>query len=131
MTCARIILSYGMFIFTIFYFMEADENIIKYEGKVKNSSLTYNQRETLDKWQLDRDPDRSWCHWHISVKLFWSQLMAARTPGAAYECAATNVHAAVHSMGCDQESFTLVWRWHQLLSGSLPNGRVSRVSRRL
>ena len=25
----------------------------------------------------------------------------------------------------------LVWWWHQLLSGSLPNGRLSRVSRRL
>ena len=25
----------------------------------------------------------------------------------------------------------LMWRWHQLISGSLPNGRLSRVSRRL
>ena len=35
------------------------------------------------------------------------------------------------SMGCDQESLTRVWRWHQLLFGSLPNGRLSWVSRRL
>ena len=31
-------------------------------------------------------------------------------------------------MGWDQIRFSLVWRWHQLLSGSLPNGRISRVS---
>ena len=37
--------------------------------------LTYNQRETRDKWPLDRDPDRSWCYLHTSVKLSWSQPM--------------------------------------------------------
>ena len=37
------------------------------------------------------------------------------------------------SMGCDKKNFIIliVWRWHQLLSGSLPNGRLSRVSRTL
>ena len=36
-------------------------------------------------------------------------------------------------MGCNQKSFTIlvVWRWRQPMSGSLPNGRLSRVSRRL
>ena len=36
-------------------------------------------------------------------------------------------------MGCDYKSFVIlvVWRWHQLLSGTLPNGRLSRVSRRI
>ena len=48
-----------------------------YEDKVKSSRASL--RETRDKRPLDRDPDRSWCHGHSSVKLFWS---------AAYECAA-------------------------------------------
>ena len=43
---------------------------------MKSSSLAYNQRETRDKRLLGRDPERSWCHLHISVKLFWSQPMA-------------------------------------------------------
>ena len=34
------------------------------------------------------------------------------------------------SHGLRQKSLTLVWRWHQLLSGSLPNGRLTPVSRR-
>ena len=44
-------------------------------GKVKSSSLAYNQRETRDKQPLDRDLDRSWCHRNTSVKLSWSQPM--------------------------------------------------------
>ena len=28
---------------------------MSYEGKVKSSSLAYNQRETQDKWSLGRD----------------------------------------------------------------------------
>ena len=50
--------------------------ILIYEGKVKSSSLAYNRRETRDKQPLVRDPGRSWCHFHNSVKLFWSQSMA-------------------------------------------------------
>ena len=49
--------------------------------------------------------------------------------------AAANAHGA---MGCDQKSsIILVWRLHQLLSGSLPNGRLlefhigSRLGREL
>ena len=86
--------------------------------------LAYNQSETWDKQSLGRDPDRSWCHRHTSVKLFWSQPMAPWTSAAAY----ANIHGV---MGCDQKSFTLVWLWHQLLSGSLPNGNLSWVSCRL
>ena len=79
-------------------------------------SLAYNRCETRDKWSLGRDPDRSWCYLHTRVKLFWSQPMAPWTLAAANEC-----YSSVHgSMGCDQESFILVWWWHQLLSWSLP-----------
>ena len=42
-----------------------------YEGKMKSSSLSYNRRETRDKRPLGRDPDRSCCHLHTSVKLFY------------------------------------------------------------
>ena len=44
---------------------------------------------------------------------------------AAHSYAAADVHGA---MGCGQKSFTLVWRWQQLLSGSQPNGCLSQVS---
>ena len=67
-----------------------------YKGKVKSFSLAYKQRET-------RDSDRSWCHCHTSIKFFWLQPMAPWTSVAAYE------RAAAQSMGCDQESFTLMW----------------------
>ena len=63
--------------------------LIKYVGKVKSSQPSL--RETRDKRPSGRYPDRSWCHLHTSVKLFWSQL----------------------------------------LSGSLSNGHLFRVSRRL
>ena len=36
------------------------------------------------------------------------------------------VHGA---MVCNQESFIIVWRWHQHLSGFLANGQLHRVSR--
>ena len=90
-----------------------------YEAKVKSSNITYNWRETRDKRPLDKDPDRSWCHRHTSVKLFWSQLRYA-----------ADVHGA---MGSDQKCFIilLVWQWHWLVSGSLSNDRLSRVSRRV
>ena len=42
----------------------------------KVSNLVYNQRETRDKRLLGRDPDRSQCHRHTSLKLFWSRPMA-------------------------------------------------------
>ena len=55
---------------------------------MKSSSLAYNRRETRDKRSLGRDLDRSWCHLHNSVKLFWSQPMAPWASVAAYDCAA-------------------------------------------
>ena len=61
--------------------------LVHYEGKVKSSSLTYNRREIQDKRILGRDTDRSWCHRHTSVKLFWSQPMAPWTSVAVYESA--------------------------------------------
>ena len=94
----------------------------------KVSDLAYNRRETRDNRLLGRDPGRSRCHLHTSLKLFWSRPMSPWTSAAAYECAAAQ---SMDPWGYDQESFTGVWRWHQLLSGSLPNGRLSRVSHRL
>ena len=35
--------------------------------------LVYSRRESRDKRPLSRDPDRTWCHRHTSVKRFWSQ----------------------------------------------------------
>ena len=59
-------------------------------------------------------------------KAFWSQSMTPQTTidnnGSLRGCC-RSVHA---SMGCDQEGYTLVWGWHQLPSGSLPNGRLSK-----
>ena len=54
----------------------------------KVSDLANNLCETWDKRPLDRNPDRSWCHLHTSVKLYWSQPMAPWTSVVAYECAA-------------------------------------------
>ena len=51
--------------------------------------LAFNQRETLYKQLLGRDPYRTWYHLHTSVKIFWSQPLAQWTSAAAYECAAT------------------------------------------
>ena len=39
----------------------------------KARSSAYNRRETLVKRLLGRDLDRSLCHLHTSLKLFWSQ----------------------------------------------------------
>ena len=94
------------------YIRQQNEMSDLYEGKVKISRPSL--CETRDKRPLGWESDRSWCHCHTNVKLFWSQPMAPRSSGVAYEC--------------DQESFTLVWWWHQLLSGSLPNGHLSATS---
>ena len=37
---------------------------------------------------------------------------------------------SMESWAVAKKSFKLVWRWHQLLSGFLANGHLSRVSRR-
>ena len=51
-----------------------------YQGKLKTSRPSL--RETRDKRTLGRDPDRSWCHSHTSVKLSWSKLMSPWTTGS-------------------------------------------------
>ena len=65
------------------------------------------------------------CYWgivHSFIDLWaWDQIRTCWKGGRS-------VHGPV---GYDQESFTLMWRWYQLLSGSIPNGRLSWVSRRL
>ena len=68
---------------------------------------------------MGSDLDRSWCHFHTHVKLFWKQRMAPWTSVAAYACAWRSVHG---SMGCDQGSFIILvmWWWLQLMSDSLP-----------
>ena len=48
-------------------------------GNVKSSHLVYNRCETRGKPPQGRDPDRSWCHRHISKKLFQLQPMAPQT----------------------------------------------------
>ena len=67
----------------------------------------FNRRETRDKRLLGRDLDRSWCHLHNSI------LVTDRG-----------------SMDIGS-SILIVWRWYHLLSGSLPNGCLSRVGCRL
>ena len=64
--------------------------------------LAYNRHKTWYKWPFGKDPDRSWCQRHISVKLSWSQPMEVSD---SHSYAATDVHGA---MGCDRKSFTLV-----------------------
>ena len=59
-----------------------------------------NRRETRDKRQLDRESDRSWCHLHTSVKLFWSQSMAPWTSAAAW----TMTKKALHQRDGDSTS---------------------------
>ena len=87
--------------------------------------LAYNQSETRNKQLLGRDPDRSWCHCHISVQLSWSQPM---DPWTEWQ------HILMPPISMEwwalTKKFTLVW-WHQLLSGSLPNSHLSWVSHRL
>ena len=89
-----------------------------YKGKVKSSWPSL--RETRDKRPFGSDAERSWCHRHISVNNFLKSFFS-RSPWF-------HGHRRQHSL---YTSFTLVWRWHQLLSGSLPNGRLSQVPRRL
>ena len=87
----------------------------KYESKVKSSSLAYNRCETQDKWSLDRDLDRSWCH-HTSVKLSLLKSMAPRTSAAAWAAtkkalhcvAVTPVPVQVPTQWLLVQSFTLV-----------------------
>ena len=101
--------------------------VLIYEGKVESSSLAYKRRETRDKRPLGSYPDRGWCHatlgWNFLVAAYGSMVIGGSIRGCW-----RSVRGA---MGCDQGRFTLVWWWHQLLSGSLHNILLSRLSRRL
>ena len=55
---------------------------VSIRGQGESSNLAYNRCEIRDKRTLGRGPDRSWCYLHTSVKLFWSQPMAAWTGGS-------------------------------------------------
>ena len=68
---------------------------------------------------------RTAAHWY---KSFFVAAHDSMDIGGSIWVCCRSVH---WSIGCDQESFTLVWRWHKLLSRSLPNSRLSRVSHRL
>ena len=78
--------------------------------------LAYNWCETQDMQPLGRDPDRSWCHRHNSIKLFWSQAMAPWTSAAAYEY----VHGA---MGCQKKN---LYSSVAVPSAHVPLGRLSK-----
>ena len=105
-----------------------DIKIKMYEGTVEIFSLFYSRSETQDKRPLGREQDRSWCHRHTSVKLSWSQPMNLWTERQHTH---TLLPMSMEPWAAAKQSFTLVWRWHQLLSWSLLNGYLFRVSRRL
>ena len=115
-------------VFTIYdsnsYFIKAMESVyLRHALRDKLKSSRPSLRETRDNRPLGRYPDRSWCYRQNSVKLSWSKPM---DPWIVHSYAAADVHGA---MACDQKTFTLVWSWLQLLSGSLPKDSLSRVSR--
>ena len=83
----------------------------------KVSDLAYNRWETRDNRLLGRDSDRSRCHLHTSLKLFLVAAYGFMDIGRSIRVCYCSVHG---SMGCDQESFRGVWRWHHLLSGPYP-----------
>ena len=62
--------------------------------------MAYNQRESRDKRSLGRNPDRSWCYRHTSVKFSWSQPIDPWT--SAQPWAATK--KALHWCDCDTSS---------------------------
>ena len=95
-------------------------NTYMYETKVKSSNVFYNRRETRDKRLLGRDPYRSWCHLYTIVKRFLFAAHGSMDIDGSTRVCCRSVHG---SMGYDQESFTQVWWWRQLLFGSLPNRR--------
>ena len=71
--CLRIVARYvslSFFLFSIFFI------ILPFRGQGEMFYLAWNRRETRDNRPLGKDPDRSWCHFHTSLKLFWSRPMA-------------------------------------------------------
>ena len=65
-----------------------------YVARWKVLDQAYNRYETQDKRPLGRDPERSWCHCHTNVKLFWSQPVAP------------------WSTGCDKCKFFMIETWY-------------------
>ena len=66
------------------------------------------------------------------MKSFRPSLQRTKKFGTSARWVGTYAVAEINgAMGSDQRSFTLVWRWHQLLSVSLSNGCMSRVLRLL
>ena len=92
-----------------------DIKIKMYEGTVEIFSLFYSRSETQDKRPLGREQDRSWC------KAFFVPAHSSMDIGGSLQVCCRSVHG---SMGCNQESFTLVWWWHHFRSGFLSNGHV-------
>ena len=79
----------------------------QHTDKVKVLGPVYNRRETQDKRPLDRDPDRSWCHRHISVNLYWSQPHRSMdVSGSTLVCC----HRCPWSHGQWPNIFKLVWQ---------------------
>ena len=80
--------------------------------------------ETRDKQLLRRDPDRRWYHCHTSVKLSWSQLM---DPWTEWQHTHMLQPMSIESWAATKK----VLNYCGGDMGSLPNSRLSRVSRRL
>jgi hypothetical protein len=73
---------------------------------MKSSSLAYNRCDTQGKRSLGREPGRSRYHLHTSEKILVAAQCFMDIGGTIRMCC-RSVHG---SMGCDLESFTLVWR---------------------
>ena len=70
-----------------FYFNQIHfimEYCILPRARWKVFGVAYNWCETWNKQPFGRDPDRSWCHCYIGVKIFCSQPLAPWTSAAAY-----------------------------------------------
>ena len=80
-----------------------DDSIL---AMLKALGISYNRRETRDKRPLGRDPDRSWCHCHTSVKIFLVTTHGSMDIGGSIRVCCHSVRGSIG----DQESFTLVWR---------------------
>ena len=117
---------YKLYIYVLLQEFQNYNETYRYTRVVwKVSDLAYNQQEIQAKRLLGWDPDRSWCHLHTSLKLFWSWPMAPWTSAACAAAQSMDPWAAIKK--ASQEC----WRWHQLLYASLPNGRLSQVSHQL
>ena len=69
----------------------------------KAFGIAYKRRETRDKQLLGMDPERGWRHRYTS---FLFEAHGSVDWAAAHSYVAIDFYGA---MGCDQQSFTLVW----------------------